>query len=77
MTTKVGPRRCPSLEVQPALVTEALTRRLRGWGGNRARRKFATLVLQLSLVTSDSSYLWEDCMEVSHVGRLCKRPCLA
>ena len=33
--------------------------------------------LQLSLVTSDSSYLWDDCMEVSHGGRLCKRPCLA
>jgi hypothetical protein len=28
-------------------------------------------------VMSDSSYLWDDCMEVSHVGRLCKRPCLA
>jgi hypothetical protein len=36
-----------------------------------------SLVLQLSLVTSDSSYLWDDCMEVSHGGRLCKRPCLA
>ena len=35
------------------------------------------LVLQLSLVTSDSSYLWDDCMEVSHGGRVCKRPCLA
>src|SRR4051794_798804 len=35
------------------------------------------LVLQLSLVASDSSYLWDDCVEVSHVGRLCKRPCLA
>src|SRR4051794_28408489 len=35
------------------------------------------LVLQLSLVASDSSYLWDDCVEVSHVGRLGKRPCLA
>jgi hypothetical protein len=31
----------------------------------------------LSLVASESSYLWDDCVEVSHVGRLCKRPCLA
>jgi hypothetical protein len=29
------------------------------------------------LVASDSSYLWDDCVEMSHVGRLCKRPCLA
>src|SRR3954454_12633253 len=36
-----------------------------------------TLILQLSLVASDSSYLWDDCVEVSHVGRLGKRPCLA
>jgi hypothetical protein len=35
------------------------------------------LILQLSLVASDSSYLWDHCMEVSHGGRLCKRPCLA
>src|SRR4051812_24134282 len=35
------------------------------------------LILQLSLVASDSSYLWDDCVEVSHVGRLGKRPCLA
>ena len=35
------------------------------------------LVLQLSLVVSDSSYLWDDCVEVSHGGRLGKRPCLA
>src|SRR5215212_11249432 len=26
------------------------------------------LILQLSLVASDSSYLWDDCVEVSHVG---------
>ena len=30
----------PRMEVQPASVTEALTRRLRGWGGNRVRRSF-------------------------------------
>src|SRR4051812_21456941 len=35
------------------------------------------LILQLSLVASDSSYVWDHCMEVSHGGRLCKRPCLA
>src|SRR3954463_15869154 len=28
------------------------------------------LILQLSLVASDSSYRWDDCVEVSHVGRL-------
>src|SRR3954451_19497949 len=32
------------------------------------------LVLQLSLVASDFSYLWDVCVEVSHVGRLCKDP---
>jgi hypothetical protein len=35
------------------------------------------LILQLSLIASDFSYLWDVCVEVSHVGRLCKRPCLA
>src|SRR3954468_20453984 len=41
------------------------------------RSQGGLLVLQLSLVASDSSYLWDDCVEVSHVGRLGKRPCLA
>src|SRR3954467_6154740 len=35
------------------------------------------LILQLSLVASDSSYLWDDCVEVSHGGRLGKRLCVA
>jgi len=29
------------------------------------------------LIASDFSYLWDVCVEVSHVGRLCKDPCLA
>src|SRR5215218_6491282 len=47
----------------------------RGSTGDGGRRD--ALVLQLSLVASESSYLWDDCVEVSHVGRLGKRPCLA
>src|SRR4051794_41717711 len=46
-----------------------------GWPEHACRG--CSLVLQLSLVASDSSYLWDDCVEVSHVGRLGKRPCLA
>src|SRR4051794_7260654 len=40
--SRCRPRACPSIKVQLAPVIDAITRRLRGWGGNRVRRKFAT-----------------------------------